>query len=179
MSWLARNAGRPIPRVATAAARTRLQQDAERRRAAARAARNRPQPARWVLPVQKYHLTGRFGQHGNSWSSSHHGLDFAAPAGTPIRAVGAGTIVEAEWNGSAYGNRINVRHHDGTITLYAHLSGFERRSGKAAAGTVIGYVGATGNVTGPHVHLEIRPHGGNLDSAIDPARWLAGKGLRP
>ncbi|MEQ7006267.1 M23 family metallopeptidase [Actinopolymorpha sp. B17G11] len=124
-------------------------------------------------------MTGRFGHQGNNWSSSHHGLDFAAPVGTPIRAVGAGTIIEAGWNGSAYGNRIKVRHRDGTVTLYAHLSGFERKAGKVAAGAVIGYVGTTGNVTGPHLHLEVRPHGGKLDSAIDPSRWLATKGLRP
>ncbi|MGH3486909.1 MAG: M23 family metallopeptidase [Actinopolymorphaceae bacterium] len=177
-SWLARNASRPTTQIRGAAGRAGIQYTA-RRHAAVRAARNRPKPALWVLPVQTYHLTGRFGQNGDNWSSFHHGLDFAARVGTPVRAVAAGTIIEAGWDGSAYGNRTKIRHRDGTVTLYAHLSGFRRRSGTVAAGTVIGYVGATGNTTGPHVHLEVRPHGGNLDSAIDPTRWLTSKGLKP
>jgi murein DD-endopeptidase MepM/ murein hydrolase activator NlpD len=132
----------------------------------------------WALPLESYNLTGRFGQSGSNWSSFHHGLDFAAPSGTPIRAVGAGEIIGAGWDG-AYGNRINVRHADGTVTLYAHMSRFARTSGSVQPGTVIGYVGATGNTTGPHMHLEVRPDGGGLDDAIDPFDWLSDKGLNP
>ncbi|WP_020575830.1 M23 family metallopeptidase [Actinopolymorpha alba] len=132
----------------------------------------------WVLPVQSYHLTARFGQSGNNWGSTHHGLDFAAPTGTPIRAVGDGQIISAD-QGGAYGNHIQVRHSDGTVTLYGHMSRFAKTSGSVKAGTVIGYVGATGNVTGPHLHLEVRPHGGGLSDAIDPFAWLKGKGLNP
>ncbi|HZC27480.1 MAG TPA: M23 family metallopeptidase [Actinopolymorphaceae bacterium] len=108
----------------------------------------------------------------------HHGLDFAAPTGTPIHAVGRGTIVTAGWDG-AYGNCIQVRHPDGTETLYGHMSRFARTAGRVQPGTVIGYVGATGNVTGPHVHLEVRPHGGGLDDAVDPFPWLTRHGLHP
>jgi murein DD-endopeptidase MepM/ murein hydrolase activator NlpD len=175
---MAQNAYRATTETRAEAVRAKIQQ-AERRRAAVRAARNRPKPASWVLPVAKYHLTGRFGEAGDNWSSSHHGLDFAAHAGTPVRAVAAGKIIEAGWDGSAYGNRMKIRHDDGTVTVYAHLSGFRRTTGNVIAGTVVGYVGATGNVTGPHLHLEVRPHGGDLDSAIDPMKWLTSKGLRP
>ncbi|WP_020574734.1 M23 family metallopeptidase [Actinopolymorpha alba] len=132
----------------------------------------------WVLPLASYHLTGRFGQSGRRWSSFHHGLDFAAPSGTPIRAVGNGRIIAAGWAG-AYGNHLEVRHSDGTVTWYAHMSRYARTSGKVKAGTVIGYVGATGNVTGPHLHLEVHPNGGGLSDAINPVNWLKRKGLNP
>ncbi|MGW0227467.1 M23 family metallopeptidase [Actinopolymorpha singaporensis] len=141
----------------------------------AAAAKRAPQ---WVLPLTSYELTGRFGQSGNNWASSHHGLDFAADTGTPIHAVGKGEIISAGWQ-NAYGNAIEIRHPDGTVTLYGHMSRFARTSGSVSAGDVIGYVGATGNVTGPHCHLEVRPHGGGLDDAIDPFVWLKNKGLNP
>ena len=149
-----------------------------RKSAPAAKTRTASQSRSWALPLESYNLTGRFGQSGNNWSSFHHGLDFAAPSGTPIRAVGAGEIIGAGWDG-AYGNRINVRHADGTVTLYGHMSRFARTSGSVGAGTVIGYVGATGNTTGPHLHLEVRPNGGGLDDAINPYDWLSGKGLSP
>ena len=156
----------------------RASQAEGRRSAADKASRHKRQVAGWALPIDAYELTGRFGQDGNKWASSHHGLDFAAPSGTPIRAVGKGTIIAAGWDG-AYGNRILVEHADGTVTLYGHMSRFARTSGPIKAGTVIGYVGATGNVTGPHLHLEVRPDGGGLEDTIDPFEWLEDKGLTP
>ena len=158
--------------------------DSARTKASKRASRSggqqatQPQAKNWVLPIESYHLTGRFGASGSNWSSSHHGLDFAAPSGTPIRAVGAGEIVSAD-QGGAYGNHIKVEHADGTVTLYGHMTRFARTSGSVSAGTVIGYVGATGNATGPHLHLEVRPDGGGLDDTVDPFEWLSDKGLRP
>ena len=154
-------------------------QDSARKRALLQANRNKRAAALgWALPLRSYHLTGRFGANGNNWSSSHHGLDFAAPSGSPIRAVGPGTIVESGWDG-AYGNHLKVRHADGTETLYGHMSRYARSSGTVKAGTVIGYVGATGNATGPHLHLEVRPDGGGLDDTVDPFEWLEDKGLEP
>jgi murein DD-endopeptidase MepM/ murein hydrolase activator NlpD len=150
-----------------------------RGRAAQQTARHRRHAISWVLPVRKYHISATFGQNGDRWASFHHGLDFAAPAGTPVRAVGAGRIIAAGWSDSAYGNRIKVRHNTGTVTLYAHLSGFERTRGRVRPGEIIGYVGATGNATGPHLHLEVRPRGGDLSSSIDPGRWLERHGLDP
>ncbi|MEQ7124835.1 M23 family metallopeptidase [Actinopolymorpha sp. B11F2] len=157
-----------------AAARKAAAKKAAAKRGAVEAAR-RPD---WVLPLESYHLTGRFGASGNRWASSHHGLDFAAPSGTPIRAVGSGEIIASGWDG-AYGNRIKVLHANGTVTLYGHMSRFERSSGSVEAGTVIGYIGATGNVTGPHLHLEVRPDNGGLYDTIDPEDWLEDKGLDP
>ncbi|MEQ4204555.1 M23 family metallopeptidase [Actinopolymorpha sp. B9G3] len=157
-----------------AAARKAAARKAAAKRGAVKAAR-KPD---WVLPVESYHLTGRFGASGNRWASSHHGLDFAAPSGTPIRAVGSGEIIASGWDG-AYGNRIKVLHPNGTVTLYGHMSRFERSSGSVDAGTVIGYIGATGNATGPHLHLEVRPDNGGLYDTIDPEDWLEDKGLDP
>ena len=132
----------------------------------------------WELPVRSYELTGRFGQSGSRWSSFHHGLDFATETGTPIHAIAPGRIITAGWGG-AYGNYIMIEHPNGAVSLYGHMSEFERTSGWVHAGTVIGYVGATGNVTGPHVHLEIRPDGGGLDDAVDPESYLREHGLDP
>jgi murein DD-endopeptidase MepM/ murein hydrolase activator NlpD len=127
----------------------------------------------WYLPVRSFRLTAHFGDGGSMWSHNHTGLDFAAPLGSPVRAVGDGEIIEAGYDGP-YGNKIVIRHEDGTETWYCHLSGYERRSGYVAAGTTIGYVGSTGNSSGPHLHLEVHPDGGD---AIDPLSWLRQLGL--
>lgn len=128
---------------------------------------------KWVLPVEQFRLTAGFGEYG-LWSSSHTGQDFAAPSGTPVRSVGDGTIISAGYDG-AYGNKIVVRHEDGTETWYCHLASFERTSGKVKAGDMIGRVGSTGNSTGDHLHLEVRPGGGD---AIPPLTWLRRHGVR-
>jgi murein DD-endopeptidase MepM/ murein hydrolase activator NlpD len=127
----------------------------------------------WVLPVKKFRITAGFGSGGRLWSSSHTGTDFAAPSGTPVMAVGAGEIVKAGSAG-AYGNRIIIRHEDGTETWYCHLSRIAQRSGSVGAGEVIGNVGSTGNSTGPHLHLEVRPDGGD---PVNPRTWLRSHGL--
>jgi murein DD-endopeptidase MepM/ murein hydrolase activator NlpD len=157
---------------------TARDKSAERSSRSSERTSDKPAAKGWVLPVQSYRLSARFGQSGSNWSSSHHGLDFAASSGSQIRSVGPGRIISAGWD-DAYGNRIKVQHADGTVTLYAHMSRFARTSGDVSAGTVIGYVGATGNATGPHLHLEVRPDGGGLDTAIDPYAWLESKGLQP
>ncbi|MEU6084193.1 M23 family metallopeptidase [Streptomyces sp. NPDC047108] len=129
----------------------------------------------FTLPVASYTLTAGFGQAGSLWSSDHTGLDFAAPSGTPAKAVHGGTITEAGWAGS-YGYRIILTLDDGTEVWYCHLSSMTKTSGKVTTGETIGRVGATGNVTGAHLHLEVRPGGGD---PIDPAAWLRGKGQTP
>ncbi len=132
--------------------------------------------APWTLPVGAYHLTARFGQSGSLWSSTHTGLDFAAPTGTPVRAVTAGTVTSVGWAG-AYGNKIEISHPDGSETWYAHLSRTDVRVGtQVGTGAVIGAVGATGNVTGSHLHFEVRLADG---SAVDPDATLRQHGLRP
>ncbi|MFF4532382.1 peptidoglycan DD-metalloendopeptidase family protein [Streptomyces sp. NPDC001407] len=132
-------------------------------------------PGAYTLPVGSYTLTAGFGQAGNMWSANHTGEDFAAPTGTPVKAIGSGTITHAGWAG-AYGYRIVLKLDDGTEVWFCHLSSMVVTSGKVNSGDVIGRVGATGNVTGPHLHLEIRPDGG---APVDPLPWLRERGLEP
>ncbi|MES4906200.1 MULTISPECIES: M23 family metallopeptidase [unclassified Streptomyces] len=156
--------------------------EAEAKRKAEEAARKKAEAerlaklaAQYTLPVVSYTLTASFGQAGDMWSADHTGQDFAAPTGTPVKAVHGGTITSAGWAGS-YGYRIVLKLNDGTEIWYCHLSSMVRTSGSVTTGEVIGRVGATGNVTGPHLHLEVRPGGG---SPIDPMPWLRDHGLNP
>lgn len=131
---------------------------------------------RWVLPVTGYRLTGRFAQSSGLWSSTHTGLDFAVGYGTPIRAMANGTITQTSYEG-AYGNRTVLTTDDGTELWFCHQATFNVSAGERVnAGDVIGYVGMTGNTTGPHVHLEVRPGGGN---PIDPYAAMVAQGLDP
>jgi murein DD-endopeptidase MepM/ murein hydrolase activator NlpD len=130
----------------------------------------------WHLPTRAYHLTARFGQAGGHWVSNHTGLDFAAPSGTPIFAVAAGVITETGWAGS-YGNRTVETLPDGTELWYAHQSAIGVKAGQQVlGGQTIGAVGSTGNTTGPHVHLEVRPGGGD---PVDPFQALIVHGVHP
>ncbi|MEU8893110.1 LysM peptidoglycan-binding domain-containing M23 family metallopeptidase [Streptomyces sp. NPDC048442] len=114
---------------------------------------------------------------GGSWSSGYHtGVDFRASSGTPVKAVGAGTVVSAGWGG-AYGNEIVIKHNDGRYSQYAHLSALSVRSGQSVfGGQQIGYSGSTGNSTGPHLHFEIRT-GPGYGSDIDPLGYLRSNGV--
>jgi murein DD-endopeptidase MepM/ murein hydrolase activator NlpD len=132
----------------------------------------------WVLPVTPgvYHLTARFGDYSSLWSNFHTGLDFASPTGTPIMAVASGTITETGYSG-AYGNRTIETLADGTELWYCHQNEFGTSVGATVKpGQVIGYVGSTGNVTGPHLHLEVHPGGGD---PVDPYTALEVHGLHP
>ena len=89
---------------------------------------------------------------------AHKGIDYGAPTGTRVKATADG-VVESASRHSAYGNVIVLRHQSKFTTWYAHLSGFAkglRKGQRVAQGTVIGYVGATGLATGPHLHYEFR-----------------------
>ncbi len=136
-------------------------------------------PLTWALPVSGYHLTGRFGDRSSLWSSGMHtGLDFAAPSGTPIRAVAAGVVRQVGWAGS-YGYRTVVSVPGGGEAWYCHQSAVRVSAGqRVAVGQPIGAVGATGNVTGAHLHLEVRPRGERGDP-VDPYAVLVSHGLRP
>ncbi|CAM5519412.1 M23 family metallopeptidase [Streptomyces fumanus] len=144
----------------------------------AEAARLAALAAQYALPTSSYTLTSTFGQAGPYWSSGYHtGLDFAAPTGTLIKAVHSGTITEAGWAG-AYGYRTILTLDDGTEIWYCHMSSISVSVGqKVSTGDIIGRVGATGNVTGAHLHMEVHPDG--ADSGVDPLAWLRGKGLTP
>lgn len=131
---------------------------------------------RWVLPVDSYRLTGTFGEASSLWSTTHTGLDFAAPQGTTIVAVAGGRVVEAGWAGS-YGYRTIVELPDGTEIWYCHQARIDVDPGESVdRGQRIGEVGSTGNSTGPHVHIEVRPDG---EGPIDPMVAFAEHGVRP
>jgi len=133
------------------------------------------EPPTWVLPVSGYDLTGRFGAVSSLWSSSHTGLDFAAPTGTPIRSISDGVVTEAGYDGS-YGNKTVVTLPGGEEIWYCHQNELSVSQGqRLAAGEVLGYVGATGNVTGSHLHLEVRQG----DTPVDPEAFLVEQGVTP
>lgn len=119
-------------------------------------------------PVDVVHITSGFGMRMHpllGFSLMHKGVDFGAPSGTPIFAAGDGTIVKIGGYGS-YGNYIQVRHNNQFSTAYAHLSRFGRglsTGSKVKQGQVIGYVGATGRATGPHLHFEVIKNGTQIN----------------
>ncbi|MFL6023977.1 MAG: M23 family metallopeptidase [Marmoricola sp.] len=130
----------------------------------------------WVLPTVGYHLTARFGQSSGLWSHNHTGLDFAAPTGTPIFAIANGVISFTGWDGS-YGYKTVETLPDGTEIWYAHQSAIEVTVGqKVIQSAEIGKIGSTGNVTGPHVHIEVRPGGGD---PVDPYPAFIYHGVTP
>ncbi|NYG55081.1 peptidoglycan DD-metalloendopeptidase family protein [Nocardioides perillae] len=131
----------------------------------------------WVLPLDSYRLTNTFGMAAGYYSSGYHtGLDFAAPSGTPIKAVANGTITETGYDG-AYGNKTVLTLEDGTELWFCHQTAFAASVGQTVrAGEVIGYVGSTGNSFGPHLHLEVRPGAGD---PVDPFQALAVNGVTP
>jgi murein DD-endopeptidase MepM/ murein hydrolase activator NlpD len=95
----------------------------------------------------------------------HAGTDYAASTGTPVRAIGDGTVVRAGWGGG-YGNVLEVRHKNGYVTRYGHLRGFARgvRVGsRVSIGQTVAYVGSTGLSTGPHLHFEVLVNGVQRD----------------
>jgi len=90
----------------------------------------------------------------------HVALDIAVPSGTPVKAADRGTVVYAGWNPTGYGFRVVIDHGIDYVTLYAHLSDIYVEQGQVVAkGQVIGASGANGNVTGPHLHFELRDFG--------------------
>ncbi|MFC9987879.1 peptidoglycan DD-metalloendopeptidase family protein [Streptomyces globisporus] len=126
----------------------------------------------WLKPVSAPYGTP-FGKPGLMWSSGRHtGLDFPAKTGTPIRAVDSGIVRQAVDSGP-YGKHIEINHGSGLSSLYAHMSAMlARASDTVKRGQQIGRVGATGNTTGPHLHLEARING----KTVDPMRYLEGGG---
>jgi murein DD-endopeptidase MepM/ murein hydrolase activator NlpD len=114
---------------------------------------------------------------GSSWSSGYHtGVDFSAPTGTSVKAIGAGEVVSAGWGGS-YGNQVVIRHEDGKYSQYAHMSSLSVSAGQTVSGgQQIGLAGSTGNSTGPHLHFEVRTSP-DYGSDIDPLAYLRAHGV--
>lgn len=118
------------------------------------------------VPLATYSYISSY--YGMRNGRMHTGVDFAAPAGTKIYAWKAGKVIQASWSGS-YGNFIVIQHNDGTISRYAHCSGYACSKGDVVSkGQVIGYVGTTGNSTGNHLHLEIKVNG----NFVNPLNYL-------
>lgn len=128
----------------------------------------------YVRPVAGQGTSSCYGWR--AWSNSfHQGIDLPRPYRMPIRSIAAGTVVSAGWNGG-YGREVVVSHGHGLWSQYAHASAFAVGSGRrVAAGTVIAYVGSTGNSTGNHLHFEIRT--GTRQHRINPAPWLRSHGI--
>ena len=119
---------------------------------------------RWVQPLSPVVLTARYGQYG-LWASYHTGLDFNGNTGDSIHAIAGGVVTFVGYDG-AYGNKTVVTLDDGTEIWYAHqTSQYVSVGERVAADDVIGTVGSTGNVTGSHLHVEVRPGGGD---PVDP-----------
>ncbi len=130
---------------------------------------------KWVLPLASYSLTATFGQYG-LWASYHTGLDFNGDSGDPILAVANGTVTETGYDG-AYGNKTVVTLDDGTEIWFCHQTSIYVSVGdRVNGGEVIGTVGTTGNVTGSHLHLEVRPGGGG---PVDPFGAFVDHGIVP
>ena len=127
----------------------------------------------WEYPLEPVILTARFGQYG-LWSSYHTGLDFNGNTGDQIHAIANGEVISASYDGS-YGNKTVVRLDDGTELWYCHQSAFMVSVGDTVTrGEIIGLVGATGHVTGSHLHVEVHPGGGD---PVDPYTAMQQHGL--
>ncbi|HUX33066.1 MAG TPA: M23 family metallopeptidase, partial [Gemmatimonadaceae bacterium] len=116
------------------------------------------------VPLQFKYITSGFGNRFHpilkKWRD-HKGIDYAADAGTPVRAIGNGVIVRAGW-ASGYGNLIEIRHPNGFSSRYGHLRAFAKgihAGTHVNIGETIGFVGMTGLATGPHLHFEFLVHG--------------------
>jgi murein DD-endopeptidase MepM/ murein hydrolase activator NlpD len=124
-----------------------------------------------AMPAASMMMSSGFGYRSDPFTGGgamHAGLDFKGPVGTPILAAAKGTVVLAGFNGG-YGKTIEIRHANGLVTRYAHLSGLNVRRGQIVErGVQIGRMGSTGRSTGSHLHFEVRLNG----QAINPRKFL-------
>jgi hypothetical protein len=120
-------------------------------------------------PLKLARITSGFGNRVHpllGYQRAHEGLDYGAPTGTPVWAVGDGTVRQAGWNGQC-GKSVTIRHRNGLESIYCHLSSVSVSAGKAVSQKqIIGYVGATGLATGPHLHYAVKKAG----SYVNPLR---------
>ncbi|MFF3847078.1 peptidoglycan DD-metalloendopeptidase family protein [Streptomyces sp. NPDC002328] len=139
----------------------------------------------WPMKDGSYQIGTPYHKSGNMWSLGYHtGLDLVAASGVPIYAPADGKVIVAGPGGS-YGNMTQLRHANGVITLFAHQTSIKVSVGQTVTrGQQIGTVGATGNVTGAHLHWEVRvpgvdnPFVGGQDQGpgmVDPQAWMAGR----
>ncbi|MCM0000667.1 MAG: M23 family metallopeptidase [Erythrobacter sp.] len=140
------------------------------------AAYSSPVPTRGIsvpsrMPLEGAALTSSFGMRTHpvlGGRRQHHGIDLAAPTGTPVYATADGIVSRADWY-SSYGLYISLEHGASMQTRYAHLSRLAVASGDSVKkGDLIGYVGSTGRSTGPHLHYEVRVEG----LAVNPIPYM-------
>ncbi|MFJ4601213.1 M23 family metallopeptidase [Streptomyces griseoluteus] len=169
-----------------ASAERKAAEEAAERAAAERAREAKERAARkaererlnsFVMPITGSYVSTAYQSSSSLWSSgSHTGIDFHAAHGTAVHAAGAGTVVSTGWGG-AYGNEIVIRMADGMYTQYGHLSSIGVSVGqRVVPGQQIALSGATGNVTGPHLHFEART-GPDYGSDVDPVAYLRKHGV--
>lgn len=139
---------------------------------ASRATRDAATPA-WVNPVPGARFTSCFCMR---WGAMHWGIDLAAPVGTPMYSVGDGVVLKAG-PASGFGLAIYIQHENGDVTVYGHMFVMDVKTGDIVrAGQQIAEVGANGQSTGPHLHLEVH-QGGIGGTKLDPLPWLAARGV--
>lgn len=149
---------------AFSAARSSERQDIAARNLAIKAAE---QAHSWQRPMKTCLRTSGFGWR---WGRLHAGEDFAAPVGTNLLAMSSGSVIFAGQE-SGYGTMVKIRYWDGTVTFYAHMSSLSVTEGESVTpGQVVGQSGNSGHSTGPHLHLEVHPGGGE---AVNPVPWLS------
>ena len=130
-------------------------------------------PVRFLRPVPGP-IGDPFGAPRNGYT--HTGVDIPDPEGTPIGAAGVGTVIYAAYNGGGYGNLVVIQHRLGYTSWYGHLSEITAYVGESVeGGTRIGYVGSTGDATGPHLHFEVR----HYDTPINPVPLMLSEVARP
>ena len=118
-------------------------------------------------PLPGSYVSSEFGWR--SWSGTFHtGIDLAASSGSPIYACAAGTVQYVGWYGGG-GQTVIINHGNGVRTMYEHMSGYAVSQGQqVSAGQVVGYVGSTGNSTGPHLHLNVEING----TCVNPRYYI-------
>jgi hypothetical protein len=132
-------------------------------------------PTGRIANIQSYTLPAKgdfTSAYGMRWGRMHRGIDIAGPIGTPIVAAAGGKVLTAGWGEDGFGNKVEIQHPDGTITLYAHASRVLTKVGATVhQGQQIAEMGSTGASTGPHLHFQIHPGGKH---AVDPLFFFAG-----
>jgi murein DD-endopeptidase MepM/ murein hydrolase activator NlpD len=129
-------------------------------------------------PLDVARITSGFGMRRHpilGYSKMHQGADFGAGTGTPIMAAGDGIVKQKGWVGG-YGNFVLIQHNGTYATAYGHMSRFGNiaQGGRVKQGQIIGYVGATGRATGPHLHYEVRANGRQVNPAAKQFNLASG-----
>lgn len=153
-------------RKAAEEARKKAEEEAAKKQNGGNSSGKNPNSSGWLMPCAYSYISSSYGQRSSGW---HNGTDFAASRGTPIYATRSGTVTVAKSLQTSYGNYVTINHGDGYSSLYAHMDYYVVSVGQyVVQGQLIGYVGSTGNSTGPHLHLTIFYNG----STVNPMSLL-------